>query len=138
VALTLLFTSLAAIVAAIFGERLENRVREAQPLARFFHVDVLGSLTVVKCWSKRETAPDSGFEDAMRILRNSIRLGTVGQHMKSIMITSASSAEGKTTAGVYLAMAHAQRKFKTLLVDRICGDPECAAGWACRRKAVWP
>jgi polysaccharide biosynthesis transport protein len=57
------------------------------------------------------------FEEAIRTLRNSILLGSFDHPMKSIMVTSASPSEGKTTTAVHLAIAHARQKHKTLLID---------------------
>jgi len=59
----------------------------------------------------------SGFEEAIRTLRNTILLGDFDARIRSILITSAGPAEGKTTAAVHLAIAHAQQGSKTLLVD---------------------
>jgi capsular exopolysaccharide synthesis family protein len=101
----------------------------------------MGSLPMVKSWRRRlspaltgqpaatalvpinDSEPDTrnhgatGFEEAVRTLRNSILLGTFDRRLKSLMITSAAPSEGKTTTAVHLAIAHAQQKHKTLLID---------------------
>jgi succinoglycan biosynthesis transport protein ExoP len=53
----------------------------------------------------------------VRTLRNSILLGSFDRRLRSIMVTSATPSEGKTTTAVHLAIAHAQQKHKTLLID---------------------
>src|SRR5205823_7292937 len=57
------------------------------------------------------------FEEAIRTLRNSILLGSFDRRIRSLMITSATPGEGKSTVAVHLALAHAQQKHKTLLID---------------------
>ena len=59
----------------------------------------------------------SGFKEAIRTLRNTILLGDFDSHIRSLLITSAGPGEGKTTASVHLAIAHAEQGKKTLLVD---------------------
>ena len=59
----------------------------------------------------------SGFEEAIRTLRNTILLSDAENPLRSLLITSASPGEGKTTAAAHLAIAHAQQGRKTLLVD---------------------
>jgi polysaccharide biosynthesis transport protein len=59
----------------------------------------------------------SGFEEAIRTLRNTILLGDLEAPIRSLLITSAHPGEGKTTAAVHLAIAHAEQGKKTLLVD---------------------
>ena len=122
-ALALLFSTLVAIAAATVRERLDKTVRDPRQIAAEFQTEVVGSLPVVKLWRKRlpralaTGAAAGAFEDAVRTLRNSILLGVPGRPLKSVMITSASAAEGKTTVAVHVAIAHARRQRKTLLID---------------------
>ena len=59
----------------------------------------------------------SGFDEAVRTLRNTIILSDFESRIRSILVTSASPAEGKTTASVHLAVAHADQGKRTLLID---------------------
>ena len=59
----------------------------------------------------------SGFEEAVRTIRNTILLSDFEQRLRSIMLTSAEPREGKTTLAAYLAIANADRGKRTLLVD---------------------
>lgn len=141
VALAVFFSILLAFGAAVMNDLLDRSVRDPEQIASLFKLKVIGSLPFVKTWHARRNStagndggaialvpPDesvpitrertvTGFEEAIRALRNSIVLGAFDRRVKSLMITSATPAEGKTTASVYLAVAHAQLKYKTLLVD---------------------
>lgn len=59
----------------------------------------------------------SGFAEAIRTLRNTILLRDLETPLRSLLVTSASPGDGKTTAAVHLAVAHAEQGRKTLLVD---------------------
>jgi capsular exopolysaccharide synthesis family protein len=93
----------------------------------------MGTLPFVKQWRKPifgvkpdekalakpeqvSAGPISRYEDAVRTLRNSILLSSFGD-IKTLLITSASPSEGKTTTAVSLAIAHARKQQKTLLID---------------------
>ncbi len=134
--LAFLFSSLLAVGSAILADLLDGSVRDPEQVHTLFQTEVLGSLPLVKNWrhsmiSSATAAagstelvlagePDvtvTGFEEAVRTLRNSILLGSFDRRLRSIMITSATPAEGKTTTAVHLAIAHAQQKHKTLLID---------------------
>jgi succinoglycan biosynthesis transport protein ExoP len=141
VLLALLFSTLVAVGFSILTDLLDSSVRDPEQVHTLFQTDVLGSLPMVKTWrrslvstlsgeggstavARREegaiAAPDrtvTGFEEAVRTLRNSILLGSFDRRLRSLMITSATPAEGKTTTAVHLAIAHAQQKHKTLLID---------------------
>jgi polysaccharide biosynthesis transport protein len=62
--------------------------------------------------------PNSAFHEAIRTLRSSILLSAGLEHRpRSILVTSASPGEGKSTIALYLAAAHSQQQRKTLLID---------------------
>jgi capsular exopolysaccharide synthesis family protein len=141
VLLAFLFSTLLAVGFAILTDLLDSSVRDPEQVHTLFQTDVLGSLPMVKTWRRSlvstlsgdssstalarrgeaaVAAPDrtvTGFEEAVRTLRNSILLGSFDRRLRSLMITSATPAEGKTTTAVHLAIAHAQQKHKTLLID---------------------
>jgi succinoglycan biosynthesis transport protein ExoP len=139
--LAFLFSTFLAAGAAVMSDVLDKTVRDPEQIATLFKTDVMGSLPMVKNWRRRliqssggsevntslvrlsDTAPASrnasavGFAEAVRTLRNAILLGSFERPLKSLMVTSAAPAEGKTTTAVHLAIAHAEQKHKTLLID---------------------
>jgi capsular exopolysaccharide synthesis family protein len=149
--LCFLVSSLVSIGAVFFADALDQSVRDPKQASRTLNLDVIGMLPRVKQRRQlganvelpavipRESSPGAtvvkisstavgrGFDDAIRTLRNSILLGNTGEPLKSLLIVSAFPREGKTTVATHLAMAHAQQKHRTLLVD---GDM--------RRPGVYP
>ncbi|MGC9950707.1 MAG: polysaccharide biosynthesis tyrosine autokinase [Bryobacteraceae bacterium] len=139
--LAFLFSTLLAAGAAVMSDVLDKSIRDPEQIATLFKTDVMGSLPLVKPWRRRlatalgneggstalvraegpasanSSRTVTGFEEAVRTLRNAIMLGSFDRRLKSLMVTSATPAEGKTTTAVHLAIAHAQQKHKTLLVD---------------------
>ena len=144
--LALLFSALIAVGSAIFADVLDNTIRDPEEVQRTLKTDVLGSLPVVKEWrghiakvgvnghghaalngadgpettngeALQRHAPVSSFEEAVRTLRDSILLSDATQRPRSLLMTSATPREGKTTTAVYLALAHSGQKRKTLLID---------------------
>ena len=59
----------------------------------------------------------SSYEEAIRTLRHSIFLPDFERSVKSLMLTSAAPGEGKSTATVHLAIAHAEQGKRTLIID---------------------
>jgi succinoglycan biosynthesis transport protein ExoP len=143
--LALIFSSLLAVGAALLLDKLDTTLRNPEETSRFLRTDVIGSLpldqgaVVLPKSSKPELAETSlvpqdasgdnkdgrpryyraisGFEEAIRTLRNTILLSDFEQRLQSITVTSAEPGEGKTTLSVHLAVAIAARGKKTLLVD---------------------
>jgi polysaccharide biosynthesis transport protein len=68
----------------------------------------------------RSTSEDyavAGFTESVRTLRNTILLADFDRRIRTILITSPSPAEGKSTTAAHLAIAHAEQGKKTLLID---------------------
>jgi capsular exopolysaccharide synthesis family protein len=59
----------------------------------------------------------SSYEEAIRTLRHSILLPDLDRTIRSILITSATPGEGKSTAIIHLAIAHAEQGKRTLIID---------------------
>lgn len=136
--LAFLFSSLLSVAAAVLTDVLDNKVGGSEQIARTLGTEVVGTLPLVKdartalasvslsgtaageALVPAGKAPDrtmTGFDEAIRTLRNSILLADFDRRLRSLMVTSASPSEGKSTIAVYLAIAHAQQGRKTLLID---------------------
>ena len=59
----------------------------------------------------------STYDEAIRTLRNSILLTDFDRRLRSILLTSASPSEGKSTVAAHLAATHAEQGKRTLLID---------------------
>ena len=132
---------LAFFVSTIFGitvvfiaEGLDHSLRDPDVIQRQLQTEVLGALPVVKAW--RGQLPNQGkkdgerreffgshsgiantYEEAVRTLRDSILLPNADKRPRSLLLTSATPREGKTTTAVHLAVVHSQQKRRTLVID---------------------
>ncbi len=59
----------------------------------------------------------TNYEEAIRTLRNSILLTDFDRRLRSVLMTSASPSEGKSTVAAHLAVTHARQHKRTLLID---------------------
>ncbi|MCW5978629.1 MAG: polysaccharide biosynthesis tyrosine autokinase [Bryobacteraceae bacterium] len=127
--------------AAIAADHLDNTVRDPEQVSRTMNTQVVGTLPMVKSWKGRLAAAAaadpksngdhraalalngssdssvSSYGEAIRTLRNSILLADFDRRVRSLLITSASPGEGKSTTAFYLAIAHSQQNSRTLLID---------------------
>jgi polysaccharide biosynthesis transport protein len=126
VLLAFVFSLLISIAAAVTVDMLDKTVRDPDQVTRTLHAEVIGSLPLMK--NKRggrpadagisSASPDmSGFQESIRTLRNSIMLASFERRFRSLLVTSATPGEGKTTTAVNLASAHAEQGKRTLLID---------------------
>lgn len=126
--LAFLFSMLMGVCAALVADVLDRTVRDPEQVMRTLNTQVVGSLPAVKeirgiAGSALITAKPkgqsgvTGYDEAVRTLRNSILLADFDRRLRTLMITSAAPSEGKSTIATNLAIAHAQQGHKTLLID---------------------
>jgi capsular exopolysaccharide synthesis family protein len=140
--LSFLLSSLLAVGAAVMDDMVDSTIKDPEQATRMLQVDVIGTLPEVKkaqmlaltrafkpiekdnpglsllSSDKGDSYKNSAsYEEAVRTLRNSILLSDLDRRMRSILITSASPSEGKSTTAAHLAVAHAEQGKKTLLID---------------------
>lgn len=132
-AIAFIISGFLAIAAAVISDLIDSTIRDPDQVARTLRTQVLGTLPSVRSLRGRlsplfgpaghgEITPAvdkgiSGYEEAIRTLRNSILLSDFDRRLRSLLITSASPAEGKSTVAAHLAAAHAEQRHKTLLID---------------------
>jgi capsular exopolysaccharide synthesis family protein len=68
-------------------------------------------------------SPTSPFSEAFRSLRTSILLSFAGRRLKTLLVTSATKGDGKTTVVYNLGVAFAQQGAKVLLIDGDMRNP---------------
>ena len=145
VLLAFLFAVFFGVGAAVLNDVLDNTIRDPDQVARWLNTDVIGSLPAVKDWRRRlSPIPNSNglaagatalvqvngssakalteqalsnYEEAIRTLRNSILLTDFDRRLRSVLMTSASPSEGKSTVAAHLAATHASQQKRTLLID---------------------
>ena len=153
--LAFLFSTLLAVGAAILWDRLDTTLRDPKEAGRFLQTDVIATIPIDKAAAQlprrkeSATAPQivpadgarerqkgdryaasSRFDEAVRTLRNTIFLSDFEGRLHSLVLTSATPGEGKTTLSAHFAIANADHGKKTLLVDGDLRRPSLHAKFA--------
>ena len=140
-ALALLFSTLLAVGVAIVGDTLDNTIRDPEQVTRSLKTHIIGTLPSVKntkelllqtsvanealmsadgalipAPAKKDRAL-STYEEAVRTIRSSVLLTDFDRRLRTLLFTSATASEGKSTTAGHLAFAHAEQQKKTLLID---------------------
>lgn len=139
--LAFIFSTILAVGAALLHDTLDTTLRDPKEASRFLGTDVIGTMPVDRLSAQlpksaasvpaaaivAKTAQSgnrkgyyrstSDFDEAVRTIRNTILLSDFEGRLRSIVITSATPGEGKSTIACHLAIANADRGKKTLLVD---------------------
>ncbi len=134
--LAFILSLLLAFVGTLAADALDDTLRDPEQVKNSLGVEVLGTLPEVKTWrhgiglakagepmgALMKSSDDGyktfgGYEEAIRTLRNAILLTNFDRNFRSLLVTSAQPAEGKSTVAAHLALTHALQGSKTLLID---------------------
>lgn len=127
-------STLLGIVVVFLSDSMDHTLRDPEQISRKLQTEVLGSLPVVKSWRGHLPGRNvegnhprelfgiskgvaSSYEEAIRTLRDSILLPSAERRPRTLLMTSATPREGKSTTAVHLAVVHSQQKRKTLIID---------------------
>jgi capsular exopolysaccharide synthesis family protein len=113
---------LLGLAVATLLERLDRRLREPADLEHAYGMPILSAvpdsdaLSMDDDAAKKEALPIAELE-ALRMLRTQLRYFNVDRDVRTVMVTSASAKEGKSTVAWYLALSAAQAGVRTALLD---------------------
>lgn len=133
-----IFGLMLAIGVAILSDTLDLSVRDPALVSVAVGSEVLGALPRVRNPSRlipamiEESAQPEmaliragdasqrsivGYQESIKTLSTSMMLADFDQRVKTIMVTSASPSEGKSTVATAIAIAHAAKGDRVLLID---------------------
>jgi non-specific protein-tyrosine kinase len=118
----LLFGFIGMLLAAGFvfvRDELDNTIKSADEITRNLKLPVLGVIYkhTIGNGPITQVDPRSPTSDAFRSLRANIQYTDVDHPIHSILVTSASPGEGKSTISANLAVVFAQADHKVTLID---------------------
>ena len=136
---TMVNTLLAAIVGAMLAlgivfliEYLDDRIKTPQDLLNILNTPILGTIARLPQQGKRlkqdlqanrqaslitSHEPRHPITEAYRSLRTNLQFSSVDETLRSVLVTSATPGEGKTTTAANLAVVFAQAGNSVILVD---------------------
>jgi capsular exopolysaccharide synthesis family protein len=142
--LAFLFSSLMGMGVAVLVDNLDNTIRDPDQVMRTLKVHIVGTLpsvknpkdlmirdifggsAVVMNGSSKGTNGNGAhhverqvttYDEAIRTIRSSVLLTDFDRRIKTLLFTSATAGEGKSTTASHLAYAHAEQNKRTLLLD---------------------
>jgi polysaccharide biosynthesis transport protein len=119
---------LLGLLLAVVRDRLDRRLRDAAEIEETFRRPILASIPVGRALAKsRVTELPPMTSEAFRMLRANLLYFNIDRDVKSVLITSASAGEGKSTVAVNLAMAAARTGTRTLLLELDLRRPNMAS-----------
>lgn len=115
---------------ALLRDLLDNTVKTAEDVETVTHAPVMASVGVDKAMMKQPLLTDlTGFSprgEAFRMLRTNLQFLDLDNPPKSLVVTSATAGEGKTSTSTNLAVALAQAGRRVLIVDGDLRRPQVA------------
>lgn len=135
VILSFVFATFLAVGGAVMADTLDKTISDPEQVTTELRSTLIGTLPMSRGWKfpfgAQELESPNGalvkadnnstssrmLEESIRVLHSSILLSDLDRRIRSVLITSASPHEGKSTTAALLATVHAQQGKKTLLID---------------------
>jgi len=118
------------VVAAVLRSVLDTRVRSKEDISAITKLPIVGVIAKDSDAEKRSIIalddPKNPLVESYRALRTNLRYLDVENDQKSIIITSASPGEGKSTTAVNLAVVMADAGARVVLIDADLRKPKVA------------
>lgn len=110
---------------------LDTKVRDPQAAARAACTPLLARVPEDRAAAGRRLGPAlrtaSAFAEAIRLLRTRLRFADVSAPVRTLLVTSVGSREGKTMISTYLAAAMSEGGARVLVIDADLRRPALAA-----------
>jgi receptor protein-tyrosine kinase len=118
---------LIGFVLALLLERLDRRVRDVSEFERESDLPVLAAIPNVRSLASNEAATLAGADvEPFRLLSARLRYFNVDRELKSVLVTSPSPGDGKSTVAWELAAAAAESGIRVLLLEADLRRPTLA------------
>jgi capsular exopolysaccharide synthesis family protein len=105
---------------AALQEALDDKLHDTEDVERLLGLPLLGLVGRIPEPSERSlrlAGPSSRIAEAFRLVRSNVKFLAVDRPLRSVMVTSATTGEGKSTTAANLAVAMAQDGRRVVLVD---------------------
>ena len=121
----LLLGMFAGVLLALLAEHLDDTIKSPEDIEKLLRLAVLGIIPKLKSGTPDEALADprSAFAESYRSLRTALQFSTTEGVPKSLLITSATPFEGKSTTALVLGQNFAQLGRRVLLIDADLRNP---------------
>lgn len=129
-AVSLAMGLMAGLGAALLLDWMDHRIRSAAEVENLLGLPILGAVphmlgkrSAIERGQEIHLYPKSEVAESYRTIRTGIRFGITDASSKTLLVTSPSPGDGKTTVASNLAIAIAQTGKRVLLMDADCRRP---------------
>jgi capsular exopolysaccharide synthesis family protein len=126
----LLLGLLLGLALAFLLEQLDRRLREPEDVEDAFEVPIVGRIPATRTLRRAGSWPQLGLPpeeaEAFRMLRANLRYLNAAEPVRSVVVTSAASGEGKSTVAWNLAFLEAEAGRSALLIEGNMRRPRLA------------
>ncbi len=117
---------LVGLAIAFLLEHRDRRIRRSEELESIYGVPILGSVPKSAALGGRGTALSQADAEAFGLIRAHLRFFNMDRELRTVMIASPASGDGKTTIACHLAKAAARSGSRVLLVELDLRQPSLA------------